>query len=401
MIVDLHAHLPMHVRPDAEDAPHLGRRGRRGTRAALRDRRHASFRDWLRYWILELANVLANYPADTLSPAVTVPQLIEGNVRVALSCLYVPLDEFDPRHFDGDPPGPDYFHDLMVQYDDVEGEVRAHRGAEVARNPAQLDRIVGEDRVAVVHCVEGGFLLGSTPGQVRESVAKLASLGVAYVTVAHLFYRALATNVAAIPFLPDWLYRKLFPQPRTGFTELGWALVEACAEHGVMIDATHLSEQSMRELFDWLDRNDRERKVCVFVSHGAARSEGSKALEYNLQDEWIRRIVERGGLVGLLLCTHYLTGNACRGKPRTFEDSVALLCRHARHIHDLTGTWDGIAIGTDLDGFIKPALPGLETSAELRKLSDALKLALGRGPAEAICHGNALRMLRTGWRGAS
>ena len=32
---------------------------------------------------------------------------------------------------------------------------------------------------------------------------KLAAHGVAYITVAHLFWRGVATNAPAIPFLPD------------------------------------------------------------------------------------------------------------------------------------------------------------------------------------------------------
>jgi membrane dipeptidase len=43
-----------------------------------------------------------------------------------------------------------------------------------------------------------------------------------------------------------------------------------------------------------------------------------------------------------------------------FEDSVEVLCRHIKKICDITGSLDHVAIGSDLDGYIKPALPGLE-----------------------------------------
>ena len=61
----------------------------------------------------------------------------------------------------------------------------------------------------------------------EKAVERLADSGVAYVTLAHLFWRQVATNAPAIPFLPDWLYRRVFPQPDRGLTELGTAAVRA------------------------------------------------------------------------------------------------------------------------------------------------------------------------------
>ena len=73
-----------------------------------------------------------------------------------------------------------------------------------------------------MHCVEGGFHLGATPEQVDASVTALAARGVAYVTLAHLFWRRVAANAPALPFLPDALYNRLFPQPAgERLTDLG------------------------------------------------------------------------------------------------------------------------------------------------------------------------------------
>ena len=41
----------------------------------------------------------------------------------------------------------------------------------------------------------------------------LAEKGVAYVTVAHLLYRQVATNAPALPFMKDSTYNQVFPQP--------------------------------------------------------------------------------------------------------------------------------------------------------------------------------------------
>jgi hypothetical protein len=41
----------------------------------------------------------------------------------------------------------------------------------------------------------------------------------------------------------------------------------------------------------------------------------------------------------------------------------------------LPGTYDNIAIGSDLDGYIKPALPGLERMGRMATFSTAIIVA--------------------------
>jgi len=399
MIVDLHAHLPMHVAPDAEDALAPRRHRRSHTRDALRARRHSSIRDWLRYWLLEAASYVANYP-DARGPAVTLPELEAGDVGVALSCLYSPLDEFDSRHFDGDAPEPDYVPELEALMRDVEGEVAQHASrAGIARDWNEIQKLIAAGKTAIVHCIEGGFLLGATPPQVRASVRHFAHLGIAYVTLAHLFYRQVATNTAAIPFLPDCVYHALFHQPPVGLTELGWTAAHACAEQGILIDITHMSNTSIAELFDWLENVEGPDKVAVVATHQAARVvDGCCTPDYNLSDKWIRKIAERKGVVGLIFCPHYLGRGARDRAPRSWDEAVALLAKHANYIASITGNWQSVAIGTDMDGFTKPGLHGLERARDLYRLEKALApLVGGRANAAAMCSGNALRVLEQAW----
>ena len=78
---------------------------------------------------------------------------------------------------------------------------------------------------AIIHCIEGGFALGVTATEIAANVEELARSGVAYVTLAHLFWRGVATNAPAIPFVPDSLYKLLFPSRGVGLTALGTAAV--------------------------------------------------------------------------------------------------------------------------------------------------------------------------------
>jgi microsomal dipeptidase-like Zn-dependent dipeptidase len=69
-----------------------------------------------------------------------------------------------------------------------------------------------------------------------------------------------------------------------------------------------------------------------------------------------------------------------------------------RSVHDQIAKlreWGGddvVAIGSDLDGFIKPTMAGIETVADLATLEEPLRAAYP--DADAILSGNALRVAR-------
>jgi microsomal dipeptidase-like Zn-dependent dipeptidase len=128
------------------------------------------------------------------------------------------------------------------------------------------------------------------------------------------------------------------------------------------------------------------------ASHGAYAFGG---LQYNLRDDQLRAIAARRGVVGLIACRHYMADGLA--PPATFDDTMAILCRHIDKIHDVTGSYDAIAIGTDLDGFIKPTLPGLETPAAFASVATRLTAQYGAATAGQICFLNALRVLEY-WR---
>lgn len=377
MVADLHAHYPMHLQPrGARSLPHLV--------------------DGVRAWLVHAVGHLANYP-ERGKPAVTVPRMREGDVGVVLSVLYSPFDEMDlTKYRRGAPPARRYFRGLIRQLEAVERDIAGNhqRDAAVARNYAEVEALRAEGRLALVHAVEGGFHLGATPEAMDEHIAELAHRGVAYVTLAHLFWRGIATNAPAIPFLPDSLYRLIFRQPDEGLSHLGEAAVRAMVRERVLVDITHMSEHSLYDTFNLLDEIDPSHTVPVLASHMACRF-GRRA--YNLDDETIARAAERGSVFGVIFCEHFLTEGR-HGKPQSFEDSVELMVAHIDHLHEVTGSHDHAAIGSDLDGFIKPTAKGLEDMRAMAPLARALESHYGPQVAGRICSGNALRLLRTAWR---
>jgi microsomal dipeptidase-like Zn-dependent dipeptidase len=387
MIADLHAHYAMHLLPEADGDPLELLTTAKG-RGRLRDR--------LRARLVGLASRFANYRSFESGPRVTVPLMREGGVGVALSVLYSFFDEFDLDQPYGAPPEAGYLPRLIRQLELVEHEIEAnHPGrATVVHNPGELDAALAGGRLALVHCVEGGFHLGATPDSVDQAVTELARRGVGYIIPAHLFWRGVATNAPALPFLPDRLYRLLFPQPKNGLSELGQAALRAMVRERVLIDLSHMSERALDETFALLNELDPGRQVPVLASHAAFRF-GRQ--EYGVSEPTLRRMAERDGVVGLILAQHQLNDGVRRRRTKSFDESFEVICRHLDRIAELTGSHRHAALGSDFDGFIKPTMAGLESMADMARLQWALIERYGEDDGEAIASGNALRLLRSHW----
>ena len=392
LVADLHVHYPMHVLSGDRDVT-LGR--------MVRIRRRQGVGDKFRGAVLALASRLLNYRSWDAGPRVTVDFLAAGGVRVALSVLYSPFDEMDLDERYGALPEPGYFARLLEQLEQVEAEVAGHAGATVVHDAAELDRALQGGLVGLVHCVEGGFHLGPTPADVDANVTTLAGRGVAYVTIAHLFWRRVAANAPAIPFLPDAIYNRIFPQQAgVGLTELGEAAVRALYRERMLIDLSHMRPDSVDETFALLDRLDQESGAApadhpVISSHAGYRF-GPQV--YNHDESAVRRIAARGGVIGLILAQHQLNDGVRKRETKTFEESFEVIARHVDRLREITGSHEHVAIGSDFDGFIKPTMGGLERSSDLARLPAALTARYGAADAERMLSGNVLRVLRTALR---
>jgi membrane dipeptidase len=388
VIADLHAHYAMHLVPEASRDPFELLTTARG-RGRLMDR--------VRARLVGLAGRFGNYQSFESGPRVTVPALRRGGVGPVFSVLYSFFDELDLDAPYGAPPEDGYLPRLVRQLELVEEDLAEnHSGqAVVVRDRASLDAALGDGRIAFVHCVEGGFHLGAEAAAVERAVAQLARHGVAYITLPHLLWRGVATNAPAFPFMPDWLYRLLFPQPAEGLSELGRAAVRSMARERVLVDVSHMSERALDDTFALLDEVDPERTLPVLATHAGYRF-GSQ--RYMLDTRTIERIAARDGLVGLIFAQHQLNDGIRRRRTRTLEESLEVLFRHVDRLRDITGTHRHTVIGSDLDGFIKPTLGGLESMADMAALESAFVRRYGEENARAICSGNTLRMLRALWR---
>jgi membrane dipeptidase len=394
LIADLHCHYPMHLEADPDDDPTLE------PMVKVWRRRHP--RDWLRALLLNVASKQLNYRSWTSGRRVDIPKMRDGNVRVGFSVLLDPETEFDPANWYG-PPRSEYFGKVKRLLEEVEFVVSDKEdGARVVHSRAELDAALDAGDVALVHCVEGGFQLGSDDEEIEANVAELARLGVVYVILAHLFWRRVASNANALPFLSNKRYRHWFPEPPVGLTHRGKAAARAMARNRVLIDLSHSSQRAIDDSFAVLEECDRElgRTTPVLSSHVATRH-GEDGMDYNVTRDIVEKIAARDGVVGMIMGDHIMSDGLRpepkRGERRTkdFDDSFALLCTHIDQVNEWSGRpFRHVGIGTDLDGFIKPTLAGIETARDMAQLESALATHYGQANADPICSGNALRLLR-------
>jgi microsomal dipeptidase-like Zn-dependent dipeptidase len=398
VIADMHCHYPMHL---VAEAP---KRGDHRTTAVVAEAAKERFQrpdwvDWLRAEAIKVLDGQINYRDDEWR--VDLPGLEKGHVRAVYSVLYEPFAEFDLDEPYGAPPETGYFETLLGRLNDVEKELKEIDGAEarhkVVRSAAELDETLAAEKVAFMHCVEGGFHLGATPAEVKANVATLKKRGVVYVTLAHLFWRDVATNAPAIPMLPDDIYRFVFREPEDeGLTALGRAAVEALYEQKILIDLSHMSERALTDTFALLDHLDQESGAAptdhpVIAGHTGYRF-GDQ--EYMLSPETIRKIAARGGVVGLIMAQHQLNDGDINPDDDDPRNTAPVVMRHIDAIRKALGatTNEHVAIGSDLDGFIKPTMKGIETVADLASFDAPLRAAYP--DADAILSGNAVRVAR-------
>jgi microsomal dipeptidase-like Zn-dependent dipeptidase len=390
MIADLHVHYPMRVVEDLSPAT---------TDQQVRKMvAHLSPGEWAEALFIRFLGRFMNDRSPDSGYRVTVEGLQEGDVGVVLSALYRPLEEMDLSKTYASPPDEEYYPLLLRDLERVEQEVGSHDAGliRIVHNLAELDAARAAGAIAVVHCVEGGFHLGDTPEHVTTNVAELARRGVAYITLAHLFYRGVAANAPALPFLKnDENYDRLFPQPAgVGLTKLGEAAVAAMAANGVVIDLSHMRTDAIAETLDQLDVLDPGKTLPVINSHAGYRF-GEQ--DYMCDDATLIRIKDRNGVVGLIMAQYQLNDGLCNGHTETFAQTKNIIFKHVDKIVEVTGGFDHVAIGSDLDGFIRPTASGIEGSGDLAKLESALREHYGDEDADKLVSGNVLRVLHDGW----
>lgn len=179
---------------------------------------------------------------------------------------------------------------------------------------------------------------------------------------------------------------------RGGLYACAYPLLDAMRAAGMALDVTHAADLTFWQLLDYWDGP-------VHASHCMCRAlvPGQR----HLSDDMIKAVVERDGVIGMVLAEPMLNpavnfDNLSTAPPYSTRPMMAI-ADHIDHICQLTGDNQHVALGSDLDGgFGREWSPvDFDTVADLQKMpSLLLRRGFDADDVDRILHGNLLAFLR-------
>lgn len=178
-----------------------------------------------------------------------------------------------------------------------------------------------------------------------------------------------------------------------GLGPQGRDLLQKMKELNIILDATHLCDDSFEEAMEHFDGH-------VWASHHNCRA----LVNHNRQfsDEQFKLLINRGAVIGMPLDAWMMVPGWERGKstPQSMGVTLNTMIDHLTHICELAGNTNHVGLGTDLDGgFGKEQCPAdLETIADLQKIPELLQhRGFSSDDIKKICHQNWLNFLERAW----
>ena len=316
-----------------------------------------------------------------------------------------------------DPPYDTATHTVLQEMEDQVAGYNRHlapgkRPARLVHTVDELDQTLGQGLagpMALVHTIEGAHSLEGTlsqqPGSQDSAVAaevmrnldRFYERGVASITLAHFYPNRVANPCFPFPEtvlpLARWKHVVANFDLSRGLTPLGEQVVERMLELGMVIDVTHSTPRARARIYQ-IAESHRKKSAVVATHIGAYELKPSP---YNLEDWEIRWMADNGGVVGVIFMNYWLASHPDKL-------GLDLIVRTIQHIVDTAGI-DAAAFGSDFDGFTDPPddlvdesqLPRL-TQHLLGQTKSAAEARFGEEDVKKILGGNALRVLREGWK---
>lgn len=300
-----------------------------------------------------------------------LPEWIQGRLAIILASLFVPPERHARRlgarlAYGTVQQAHDYaFQQLDAYWELAERDTRV----ELITKRSDLDHVVStwtsnntNPVVGLVLSMEGADPIRQ-PAEIEEWYARgLRAVGLSWV----------ATRYAGGTGEPG---------PVTG---PGVRLLSAMASLNMILDLSHMAERACLQTLDVYSGP-------VIASHSNPRR--FYPSDRSLTDEMIRRLAERGGVIGIVPYNTFL-----RPEWRRKEDvTVDLVAEAIDYVAQLVGSSTAVALGSDFDGGLGAgSIPaGMDTVADLYLVADALTgRGYSEGDVELVMNGNWLRILQ-------
>jgi len=323
---------------------------------------------------------------------VDLPRMREGGLDAAFFSIFIPTTV----------TGPEAVKRSLELIDWTKRQVAMNSTAAVLATSAEdIRRAHKQGKLAILMGMEGGHMIDDSLSALRI----YADLGVRYLTLTH----SRKTNWAG----------SSGDSEDTGLTDFGREVVEELNRQGVMVDLSHVSDQTFYDAI-------ATSKSPVILSHSSLRALCDHPRD--ITDEMLLAVKRNNGVVQITFVDSFISQEL-----RTAEQAIAperdakiaelqklypedeakrreegrrirreyqaklpkasweLIITHINHAVKVAGV-DHVGLGSDFDGATMPE--GMEDVTRLPKITDALlKKGYSEKDVEKILGGNLLRVL--------
>ena len=232
---------------------------------------------------------------------------------------------------------------------------------------------------AVLTIEEGGVLHGN-----QAFLRILHRLGVRMVTLTWNYCNELGWPNALTPEGEKADLRT--PNTVNGLTKRGLEMIAEMEQLGIVVDVSHLSDAGFYDVLNVTTKpfaasHSNARALCPHIR--------------NLTDDMIRKLAQRGGVMGMNYCGEFLDPEFW--KKENPEGTLSQIVDQILYIGNIGG-YGCIGLGSDFDGI--QTHPDLKDASFLPVLEDALwKAGLGQAEIEGIFYKNVLNLYQEVWKG--
>lgn len=232
-----------------------------------------------------------NY-TQNLDTQVNLPKMKKGGIDVTWLIVYTGQEELAPAGYQV------AYEQAMAKFDAIHRLVKEIAPTEIglATSSEEVRKLVSEGKKVAMIGVENGYPIGTD----IKNVEKFYDLGARYMSLSHNGHSQLCdSNTGEAGDV--WLHG--------GLSELGKQVIKEMNRLGMMIDVSHPSKESMRQMI-------KLSKAPLIASHSSARALCNHSR--NLDDEQLEWLKKNGGVIQTVAFDSYLNTE----KDNAFSEAV-------------------------------------------------------------------------------
>lgn len=267
-----------------------------------------------------------------------------------------------------------------------------------AKNFKELEEAVKNGELVFLHSLEGAHMLGRNLPDTEEYLKHVKTLfdkGVCSITLGHFMINNICYPVRGIS--PKTIRDIGFHYKYSAFEDEhllfnGKAVVDLMLDLGMIVDMNHVTPNGRKDIFEINNSRGSNKRPLVFSHNGLRRNCINEPL--CVSDEEVLEIQKCSGVIGVIFMNYWLTG-----KEKMPDDGIENIIKTINDIAKICGgSYDNIAIGTDMDGFTQP-VDDLYIPSQMIRLTQAmLDEKISSDDIKKVLGGNAMRVLKEGWR---